>query len=104
MYVVTTIMEFPRQPTPPATAARYVEAKLRASAHRVHLEASTRCACFFCFRTFAVRDITSWIDKNQTALCPGCGLDAVIGNGAGRSIDDRFLRGMHAHFFAYRTK
>lgn len=97
-------MDVTRPPTPPATAARYVEAKLRASRHRTQLEASTRCACFFCFRTFSVTDITSWIEANQTALCPRCGLDAVLGNGAGHTIDDRFLRGMHAHYFAYRSK
>jgi hypothetical protein len=29
-----------------------VEAHKHASRHRVEIEASSRCACFFCFRTF----------------------------------------------------
>jgi len=85
-------------------AAPLIAAKEQASRHRVALEASTRCACFFCFRSFATADIKAWIDSGTTALCPGCGVDAVLGNGATHSISDGFLRKMHQHYFAYRTK
>jgi hypothetical protein len=93
-------------------AAPLVAAKARASRHRVELEASTRCACFFCFRSFTASEIKAWIDANTTALCPGCGVDAVLGNGGetervdstAHSISDGFLRKMHQHYFAYRSK
>jgi hypothetical protein len=85
-------------------AAPLIAAKAKASRHRVELEASTRCACFFCFRSFAATDIKAWIDSETTALCPGCGVDAVLGNGATHSISDGFLRKMHQHYFAYRSK
>ncbi len=77
---------------------------MHASKHRVELEASDRCACFFCFRKFAPTDIKVWIEGSQTALCPGCGIDAVLGSASPHSIDDRFLRKMHQHHFAYRSK
>ncbi|MBS1123610.1 MAG: hypothetical protein H6Q90_5838 [Deltaproteobacteria bacterium] len=80
------------------------EAHKRSSRHRVELEASTRCGCFFCFRTFPPASIKAWIDAKQTALCPGCGTDSVIGNASSHRIDDAFLRKMHGHFFAYRSK
>jgi hypothetical protein len=67
--------------------------------HRAEIEASTRCACFFCFRTFAATDIKTWIDGNQTALCPRCGVDSVLGSASTHRLDDAFLRGMHQHFF-----
>ncbi len=48
--------------------------------------------------------IKVWIDGGQTALCPGCGVDSVLGNSAAGRIDDRFLRRMHGHFFFQRSK
>jgi heterodisulfide reductase subunit A-like polyferredoxin len=87
-----------------AAAAPYVAAKMHASRHRVELEASTRCACFFCFRAFAFSEIKAWTDANTTALCPGCGVDAVLGDASLASISDGFLRKMHQHHFAYRSK
>lgn len=80
-------------------SALCVAAHKHASRHRVEIEASVRCGCFFCFRTFPSSDIKAWIDANQTALCPRCGVDSVIGSASNHRIDDTFLRGMHAHFF-----
>lgn len=85
-------------------AAPLIAAKEHASRHRGALEASTRCACFFCFRAFAPSEIKAWIDADTTALCPGCGVDAVLGNASIASIADGFLRKMHQHYFAYRSK
>jgi hypothetical protein len=81
----------------------YVSAHQHASRHRAELESSERCGCFFCFRTFVPTAIRAWIDGNQTALCPHCGVDSVLGASAVR-IDDPFLRKMHQHHFAYRSK
>ena len=85
-------------------AAPLIAAKAKASKHRAELEASSRCACFFCFRSFATADIKAWIDADTTALCPGCGVDAVLGNNTTHPISDGFLRKMHQHYFAYRSK
>jgi hypothetical protein len=73
-----------------------------ASRHRAEIEASSRCGCFFCFRTFHHNDIKAWIDSNQTALCPRCGVDSVLGSN--HRLDDAFLRGMHSHFFSSHKK
>jgi hypothetical protein len=81
-----------------------VDAQKHASRHRAELEASTRCGCFFCFRTFPPMSIKAWTDAKQTALCPECGVDAVIGTASSHRIDDAFLRRMHGQFFAYRKK
>lgn len=88
----------------PAETKLCVAAHVHASLHRVEVEASDRCGCFFCFRTFVPGAIKSWVDKNQTALCPSCGVDSVIGSASKHRLDDAFLRKMHGHFFAYRSK
>ena len=90
-------------PTISADQQLYISAHKYASKHRSELEASERCACFFCFRTFASADIKKWVDADQTALCPHCGIDSVLGNASVR-IDDRFLRRMHQHHHGYRSK
>jgi hypothetical protein len=87
-----------------SASAALVAAKAHSARHRAEIEASTRCACFFCFRVFPSAEIKAWIDVNTTALCPGCGVDAVIGDASGHSIADRSLRKMHEHYFAYRSK
>jgi hypothetical protein len=85
-------------------AVPLIAAKEHASRHRSELLASTRCGCFFCFRGFAPSEIKAWIDGDSTALCPGCGVDAVLGDASPASIADGFLRKMHQHYFAYRSK
>jgi len=83
---------------------RCIEAHKHASKHRAELEASARCGCFFCFRTFPPSSIKAWIDAKQTALCPACGVDAVIGSASSHRLDDASLRRMHIHFFSSRSK
>ena len=81
-----------------------VAAHKHSTRHRPEVEASSLCACFFCFKKFAPASIKAWSDGGQTALCPGCGVDSVIGNASSHRLDDTFLRKMHGHFFAYRSK
>lgn len=100
MTITTTTKPVATKPVAPQLA----EAHKHASQHRVEIEASTRCGCFFCFRTFPPLSIKAWIDASQTALCPGCGVDSVLGNSASHRIDDAFLRRMHGQFFARRSK
>ncbi len=82
----------------------YVDAHKHSSRHRAEIESSSRCGCFFCFKTFVPTSIKSWTDGNQTALCPACGVDAVIGSASSHRLDDTFLRKMHGHYFVYRSK
>ena len=83
-----------------ADTARYTAALQHAANHRVELDGSAQCGCFFCFRKFSPTEIRIWIDKNQTALCPGCGIDAVLGTASGFVLDDRFLRKLNIFRFA----
>ena len=53
---------------------------------------------------FGTGEIRSWIDKAQTALCPRCGIDAVIGAASGFTIDDRSLRRLNRFRFGVGVK
>lgn len=88
----------------PIVSQVYLDAQKHASQHRVEVEGSERCGCFFCFRTFAPSAIKAWIDGKQTALCPACGVDSVIGSASLHRLDDAFLRKMHLQFFTVRSR
>lgn len=45
---------------------------------RSKLEASEACGCYFCLKIYNPNEIDEWIDDEQTAICPHCGIDAVL--------------------------
>lgn len=78
--------------------------------HRDELAASTRCGCFHCGSVYAPSDVVDWIDpppqlatelgrRGQTALCPRCGIDSVIGDASTYPLTPEFLAAMRAHWF-----
>ena len=54
------------------------ELQKTSSNHRKEIEAAANCGCFYCLTRFKPALISEWIDKDQTALCPVCGIDAVL--------------------------
>ena len=67
--------------------------------HRAEVEASIMCGCFYCFALFRPTEITEWTDAGQTALCPKCAIDSVLGSASGYPITPEFLHHMHEHWF-----
>jgi hypothetical protein len=71
--------------------------------HRSEIVGSQRCGCFHCCAVFAPTRIEEWVDEvdgeGQTALCPVCGIDSVIGDRSGFPISPTFLRRMKSHWF-----
>lgn len=54
---------------------------------------------------FAPTEIFDWVDEyagvGQSAQCPRCGIDSVIGSGSGYTISLDFLAQMKAYWFGY---
>ena len=71
----------------------------RCTRHRAELKASSLCGCFYCFATFLTAEIMEWTDDGETACCPKCGIDSVIGSASGYPIRSEFLRRMHEYWF-----
>jgi len=65
--------------------------------------ASLVCGCFYCCAVFPPGGIDEWVDEQdgegQTALCPRCGIDSVIGDRAGFPITPEFLGRMNEYWF-----
>ena len=69
------------------------------SLNRAELEQSELCGCFYCMTIFHPNCISEWIDEAETAVCPNCSVDAVIGSVSGYPITKEFLERMHVHWF-----
>ena len=71
----------------------------RSIRHRNEILQSDICGCFNCLNIFSPSDIEHWIDKNQngigqTAMCPKCSVDTVLGSKFGYTINSDFLKAM----------
>lgn len=71
--------------------------------NRKTVEESRQCACFFCNSIFPANEVTAWCHDAQadTALCPRCGIDSVIGDAAGYPLVPEFILAMHRYWFGW---
>jgi hypothetical protein len=77
----------------------YQEAHQLSIHHRTDILRSERCGCFYCLRIFLPSEIEEWVDDGQTALCPYCGIDSVLGSASGIEISQDFLGQMRERYF-----
>jgi hypothetical protein len=79
------------------------------SKNRDLLSGSEFAACFYCLARFNPEEIQDWVDGEQvesgdlddgvTALCPKCGIDAVLPSAAPINWDTTLLSEMQAYWF-----
>lgn len=67
----------------------------RSTHHREAILASEWCSCFYCLSQFQPSRIERWLAGEGTALCPECGIDAVLPD----SPDRQTLQNMHLYWF-----
>ena len=78
---------------------KYTEQQLReahthSAHHRHEIEQSQQCGCFSCCKIYPASEVQHYIDKGETALCPHCGIDSVIGDASGIALTPDFLNTM----------
>ena len=71
------------------------------SNHRRQLAKDKKCGCFYCVKVFAPKEIKFWLKEtdDETAFCPYCGIDSVIGESSGYTITEAFLQAMNEYWF-----
>ena len=77
----------------------FEKAHFFSSHNRKDLEKDSICGCFYCLTIFNPIEINTWWDNDDTAVCPYCMIDSVIGESSGFSITEQFLKGMHKEWF-----
>lgn len=71
-----------------------------ASNNKEQLLNDNNCGCFYCGQIFEPSEIKEWLDVEDTALCPYCGIDSVIGESSGYLITKEFLEAMYKMWFS----
>jgi hypothetical protein len=68
--------------------------------NRKALLASEIAVCFYCFKQFPPSEVVGWCDgedSSQTAICPYCMVDSVVGfNG---QVDPEWVKARHKRSF-----
>ena len=81
----------------------HIRAHTHSIRRREEILGSASCGCFFWCSIFASAEIMEWVDEwgrvGQTANCPRCGIDSVIGDASGYPITVEFLTEMKRHWF-----
>ena len=60
--------------------------------------ASQTCRCANCLATFSGAEVTEFTDKGKTAVCPKCGVEAVVPDCV-EGLDDQLLQEIHDYWF-----
>jgi len=75
--------------------------------HEEAVRRSACCGCFHCLSIFAPAEIVEWTDEppgsprgaGRTAICPRCGVDAVLPASDEVEITAELLSAMNARWF-----
>jgi hypothetical protein len=81
-----------------AAAIDLVELHAGSRRNRSSLAKAAVCGCFYCLSDYQFERITAWTDDDETALCPVCGIDAVLGFSS-QPADRGLLEKMHDRWF-----
>ena len=76
------------------------EAHEHSVSNRVAINKSGWCGCFSCCQVYPAEEVQDWTDKGETALCPKCNIDSIIGDASGLSLNMQLLRQMQRQFFS----
>lgn len=69
--------------------------------NRREIDQSEYCHCISCCKSYPSPIVVDFIkeDDGETALCPYCGVDAVIGDGCGLKINGEILQALRKIWF-----
>mgnify|MGYP000844257115 FL=1 len=75
-------------------------ARAAALDNRDTIATATLCACYACGEDFLPSAVYEWTDSDRTALCPYCGVDAVIPDISGLPLTVDFLARCAVYWFS----
>ena len=74
----------------------FVEAEKFSQNNRESLSKSSQCGCYHCEHIFLPNEVKEW--DGDTALCPQCQFDAVIGD-HDRTVTPIVLKSLRSYWF-----
>jgi hypothetical protein len=80
---------------------KLIELHSHATNNEIEILKSTNCSCFFCRQTYDARKVNDWVsdERGVSAICPECGMDAVIGDACGIPLDKATLKELNLAYY-----
>lgn len=68
-----------------------LDIKHHTSNNEIEIIKSDKCSCLFCRQTYSARKVNDWVNgpKGMSALCPECGMAAVVGTPLATNLGKR---------------
>lgn len=66
------------------------------------LQMCQNAGCFHCLNLFQISEIKDYTDNGETAICPKCQIDSVVGDQCGFVLNEQILK--NANNFWYKKK
>lgn len=79
-------------------ALQYLQSA-KSTRNKSEIAESSECGCFYCLQRFSAKEIEEWADNGETALCPKCGCESVLGDASVPELTERLLEKMRQQFF-----
>ena len=72
-----------------------------ATNNEIEILKSKTCSCFFCRQSYSARLVNDWVsdERGVSAICPECGMDAVIGDACGVPLDKATLKALNLAYY-----
>ena len=67
--------------------------------NRGEIERSSQCGCFSCGSIFDATEVEDYTDDGETALCPYCDVDSVVGDASGIELNPIVLNELNIMYF-----
>ncbi|MCI1245109.1 MAG: sel1 repeat family protein [Bacilli bacterium] len=69
--------------------------------NEIEIIKSKTCSCYFCRQSYSARDVNDWVNDKDgvTAICPICGMDAVIGDACGIPFGKADLKELNLAYY-----
>jgi hypothetical protein len=75
-----------------------IQAHKFCTGNKVSIEQGKSCGCFYCLNIFPANEVIDYIEPEDTAICPYCGIDSVICD-KDINFDKAFLTKMKSYWF-----
>lgn len=79
-----------------------IDAHRFCSRNQDYISRSHFCGCFYCLALFLPDEIEEWTGSDS-AICPRCHINSVLGSASGYTLSRDFLTRMHGHWFSSRA-
>ena len=83
---------------------KLIELQKHTHNNEIEILHSKTCSCIFCRQHYDARTVNDWVndERGMSAICPECGMDAVIGDNGGEPLDKDTLKALNLAFFGVK--